>query len=186
MNLNIPSDFYFIMTSLFLALFCLVGFFDGAYFHLYKYQLHRWAESRTEHWIHTARAAIFIPLSLLLFVRNSSGLSLWIAILLLMLDLILEIVDVMVEGTARKTLGGISQLETLLHVFATAFRFGALALILAQKPLAAWSWNSYLLPEFPMHLQILGFIFCVTSFVGTISQILLVKWPYLMLASRKK
>ncbi len=50
-----------------MVLFIALGTFDGLYFHLIKYKLHLLPAARREHLIHTARAFVFVPLSLLLF-----------------------------------------------------------------------------------------------------------------------
>ena len=57
--------------------------------------------------IHTARAFVFVPLSVLLFVYNSSGLLLWAAIALIIGDAYLELIDILEERKSRASFGGI-------------------------------------------------------------------------------
>jgi hypothetical protein len=74
-------------ATILLGLFCALGVFDGLYFHLYKYKLHLYPSARREHLIHTLRAFVFVPMSFLLFVLNTGGLLLYLAIALVVLDL---------------------------------------------------------------------------------------------------
>ena len=104
-----------------------------------KYKLHEHPPIRFEHQIHTFRGLMFIPIALIFFVWNSSGVLLWLGLTLLLVDFIAEIVDIMVEKDARKELGGISSAETVIHVTATGFRMAALGIILAFKPLGAYA-----------------------------------------------
>ena len=114
-----------------LILFALLGAFDGVYFHMIKYRLHEHPPARLEHFIHTFRGVLFLPITLIFFVWNSAGMLLWIGLTLLVVDMVAEIVDILVEKQAREDLGGISPFESLIHVTATVFRMAALAIVLA-------------------------------------------------------
>ena len=143
-------------------MFALLGAFDGIYFHMLKYKLHEHPPARFEHQIHTFRGLMFIPIALIFFVWNSSGMLLWLGLTLLLVDFIAEIVDIMVEKDARKELGGISSAETVIHVTATGFRMAALGIILALKPLGAYALvDTISLSPFPTHLSIIGTCFVV-------------------------
>ena len=76
-----------------LVMFALLGAFDGIYFHMLKYKLHEHPPARFEHQIHTFRGLMFIPIALIFFVWNSSGILLWFGLTLLLVDFIAEIVD---------------------------------------------------------------------------------------------
>ena len=145
-----------------LVLFSLLGAFDGIYFHILKYKLYEHPSARFEHQIHTFRGILLIPIALIFFVWNSSGIVLWLGLGLIFIDFIAEIVDIMVEKDAREKLGGISSAETVIHVTATGFRMAALGIILALKPLGAYAlFTSDLLSPFPVHLSFVGTCFAV-------------------------
>ena len=154
-----------------LVLFSLLGAFDGIYFHMLKYKLHEHPPARLEHQLHTFRGLMFIPIALIFFVWNSSGLVLWLGIGLLLIDFIAEIVDIMVEKEARKELGGVSSAETVVHVTATGFRMTALGIILALKPIGAYANSvSNSLPPFPTHLSSVGTIFAAGIGIALVVQ----------------
>jgi hypothetical protein len=134
-------------TTALLILFCALGVFDGLYFHIHKYRLHEHESSKREHRIHTARAFVFVPMSLLIFVLHSGGLLLYAGIALVVFDLGLELIDILEERISRKPLGGISSEESAIHVFASSFKFAAIALVLVSKTAAAYSLQSPLLTE---------------------------------------
>ena len=169
------SDWIYTLATASLGIFCGLGIFDGIYFHIYLYRLHMYPESRLEHWLHTARGFIFAPIAYLFFVTNASGLAFWAGFACLVVDLLLESFDVLVEKKAREKLGGMSSVEALIHVMATGFRMAALALVISQKPLAAWSLAPGLeLPPFPPYLRWMGILFMVSTFWGGLSHVWLV------------
>ena len=156
------SDIGYAITTGCLVLFSLLGAFDGIYFHMVKYKLHEHPPAKFEHQIHTFRGLLFIPIALIFFVWNSSGMLLWFGLTLLLIDFIAEIVDIMVEKEARKELGGISSAETVIHVTATGFRMAALGIILALKPLSAYAlFAPVSLSPFPTHLSFVGTSFAI-------------------------
>jgi hypothetical protein len=159
-----------------LALFCLLGVFDGLYFHLYRFRLHERAESRTEHLIHTVRAFVFVPIALLFFAFDARGPALLTGLALVALDLGLEAIDILVEKRSRAGIGGISSAESAVHVFASAFRMAALAFVLGAKPL------SHFLPSTPSALQpaspvlgTLGLLFAISSLAGGVYSVLVMR-----------
>jgi hypothetical protein len=158
---------YYDWTFISLALFCLIGAFDGLYYHLHKYRLHLYQETKFEHQIHGARGIIFAPIAVLFFVFDVSGLPLYLGLLFLMIDTYLEVIDIKIEDKARAKLGGVSKAEAMCHIFATVFRIAALVLILKEKTWADFSvFNSSL--ELVAHrpLAVLGILFSFTSLVG--------------------
>ena len=61
----------------------------------------------------------------------------------------------MIEKEARKSLGGISSVESVIHITATGFRMAAIAIILALKPLEAYNLQYITndLPPYQIYLQ---------------------------------
>ncbi|MCB0405295.1 MAG: hypothetical protein KDD51_10960 [Bdellovibrionales bacterium] len=159
-----------------LVLFAVIGVFDGVYYHLYRYNLQSHPEARLEHWIHTLRAFVFAAFSLLIFVMNVGGKLLWVAVGLVALDVILEAIDILVEKEARAKLGGISSGEALVHVMATACKSVALALMAVAKPTIAWKLDApVLLDPYPMFVILSGTVFSISTGVGGIVQVILMK-----------
>jgi hypothetical protein len=147
------------ISAVFLLIFAVLSLIDGVYLHLWKYGLQEREESRFEHWTHSLRSIIFIPVLALLFLVNSGGAALWLAVALLVLDLGVEAADVLSERASRRSLGGLSSGEYLLHVVITTVRVTSLALVLAAKPIGAWALTSpWILPEnYPNWVGILAF-----------------------------
>lgn len=167
------SSFPLTIAAIFIIVFSLLGAFDGLYFHIYKFKLHRLPEAWCEHAIHGARGALFVPISLILFAYNTAGWLLWLGLVLLGIDLYLEVIDVLVEKEARRFIGGIHPEESALHVTATGARVAAIALVLGQKGLAAYSLSSppFLPTAYPPFLALTGLVFAIGTGFGTISQI---------------
>ena len=84
------------------------------------------AESRVEHLVHTARAVLLAPTIWALYLAGRSGL--YIAIVLVGLDVIATALDVLVEPESRKEIGGVPRTELALHIAATVFHVGAIGL----------------------------------------------------------
>ena len=127
-----------IAATICLMVFSLVAGFDGIYFHFYKYKLYARAESLYEHKMHTVSAVLFIPVVALLFAGNFAGVLLWLGVLFILAETVIEIADVLSERDSRASIGGLSPAEYATHVLAITFRVAALALALAAKPLSAW------------------------------------------------
>lgn len=155
------------------VLHALVGSVDGAYFHLQKYKLYTHAESLFEHKLHTFRAGFLSLTSLLLFTLNSGGWLLWLAVLILVADLVVLSWDVWIERQSRETLGGLTSPEYLIHVLATILHAASLALVLAAKPATAWSLQSesVLAPEFPFLIVLCGAGIAGVTALSTIQHI---------------
>lgn len=115
-----------------LGLFTVLAFVDGVLIHLFKERLHTRAESRTEHWLHTARAFAFIPALLTVF---SDAKDAWLAIGIgvLVIDELLAIADGIVERRSRRSSGGLPTLEYLIHVGVTGVHWAAIALALVLR-----------------------------------------------------
>lgn len=126
--------------------------------------------------IHTLRAFVFSAFSFLVFVVNAAGVLLWSAVVLIVIDLVLEAIDILVEKEARAKLGGISSGEALVHIMATACKSVALALMAVAKPITAWKIGGpLLLDPYPTFVILSGTVFSVSTAVGGIAQIALMK-----------
>jgi hypothetical protein len=170
MKVFLDISFILNIAATSLALFCALGIFDGLYFHLYKFRLHEHPESSLEHLLHTTRAFLFAPIAYLFYIENVAGYLLMFGIGLVILDLILELFDVLVEQKSRAHLGGISSHESAVHVFASSFKMASLAMILAAKPLGAFSLSSplFLHENYPPPLQFIGTAFMIGSLMGAV------------------
>ena len=146
-----------------LALFGILGAFDGIYFHMIKYKLYLHPPAQFEHQLHTFRGFLFVPIVALFFYWNVAGPLLWLGIGLLLVDFIAEIIDIAVEKEARAELGGISSAEAAIHVTATGFRMAALAIVLVAKPIDSFAWTapSWSLPSYLPALQTTAALFLV-------------------------
>ena len=68
------------IATISLILFVLLGAFDGIYFHMIKYKLYKHPPAQFEHFLHTLRGFLFLPIALLFFVWNSAGSLLWLGL----------------------------------------------------------------------------------------------------------
>lgn len=117
----------------------LLGALDGVYFHLRRYRLFAFPESRREHAIHTARAVLVLPPLALLYLADAAGPCLWIAAAAIAVDQVMLALDLREEATSRRRFGGLSPAEYQIHVAANGLHGIALALALASRPVSAWS-----------------------------------------------
>jgi hypothetical protein len=123
---------------------------------------------------------VFCPLSVLFFVIDARGALLWVAIALLALDFTLEMIDVLVEKQSRAKLGGVSSVESAVHVAATGFKAAALTAVLVAKPLSAYAIGHPLLARSVAGLQapplmVIGVLFSASSFVGGLAHLLIMR-----------
>lgn len=131
-----------IAGALLFCCFSAVALVDGTYFHIWKYKLYMRPESFWEHVTHTLNAALFPPTVFLLLYRNVAGRALWLAVVVIAADMAVESWDVLIERASRASLGGLTPIEYLCHVFAVTFRVGGIAVLLASKSAAAWRWSA--------------------------------------------
>ena len=146
------------ISAILLVIFALLAAIDGIYIHLWKYRLHTRRASRFEHLTHTARAVLFIPIVWSLYGHASTGALLWFGVAMVVLDLGVELGDMLTERDSRATLGGLSSFEYMLHVALTAIRMSSITLILASRPVAAWSLGASALPDNAFASQIASLI----------------------------
>ncbi len=128
-----------LLSTVLISAFAVLAAIDGLYFHLWKYRLHTWSDTRWEHQLHTARAVLFPGVVLLLYAENTGGLALWTAVALIATDIGIQLVDMLIERDARARWGGLSSNEYAVHVVLTGLHAAAIALALASKPLSAWA-----------------------------------------------
>jgi hypothetical protein len=123
----------FIILSILLLLFAILAVYDGFYLHIFKYQLHNHVESRFEHITHTIRAIFFPAILIFLFIKQDCNTSFFIAITVILLDIIVLGMDAFSETDSRKFMGGLPRWEYILHLFVNGFHFATIALFLAIK-----------------------------------------------------
>ncbi len=131
-----------VAAALVLQVFATLSIVDGLYIHLWKLRLHQRPASYGEHLWHTARAVLFAPVALILFATASAGPLLWLGVGLALVDQVAGVVDALSERDSRAALGGLGRGEYALHVALASLHAAALALALAARPLAAWSWSA--------------------------------------------
>jgi len=126
-------DILFYLASASLVLFMLLATYDGFYLHIFKYRLFDREESLFEHKTHTARAVLF-PLIVWLLCINETNYSLFLAgIILVVLDIVVLGIDAYHEKESRSFMGGLPKWEYIVHLFANAFHFSAIILVLALR-----------------------------------------------------
>ena len=125
-------DIIFFLSMICLIAFMILATYDGAYLHLWKYELFNQKESKFEHKTHTIRAILF-PLIVWLLILNTTIVSFWTGIILVILDLITLAVDAYSEEESRAFMNGLPKWEYILHLFANGFHFTFIILIISTK-----------------------------------------------------
>jgi hypothetical protein len=153
----------------------LLGALDGIYFHLRRYRLFAFPESRREHVIHTVRAALVLPPLALLYLADAAGLCLWTAAASIAVDQLMLALDLREEATSRRRFGGLAPAEYQIHVVANGLHGVALALALASRPTGAWSLDACSLGEssLPLAIQALVAVLWLSSAVAAIQHVAL-------------
>jgi hypothetical protein len=153
----------------------LLGALDGIYFHLRRYRLFAFPESRREHVLHTVRAVLVLPPLALLYLADAAGLCLWAAAAAIGVDQLMLALDLREEATSRRRFGGLAPAEYQIHVVANGLHGVALALALASRPAGAWSLNACSLGEssLPLALQALVAVLGLSSAVAAIQHVAL-------------
>src|SRR5688500_18160864 len=129
------------LATAFLLAFATVAAIDGVYIHLWKLRLHARSASFAEHLWHTASAILFEPLVVALFVVDAGGPVLWLGVALMLATHVVEYFDVRAEHESRRELGGLAPGELAIHIAAVVTRTVAIAVVLAARPLASWSFD---------------------------------------------
>ncbi len=125
-------EILFLLSMICLIIFMILATYDGAYLHLWKYELFNREESLFEHKTHTIRALLFPLIVWLIFIETSST-GFWIGLLLVAIDLIVLGIDAYSEKESRKFMDGLPQWEYILHLFANSFHFAAIILMVATR-----------------------------------------------------
>jgi hypothetical protein len=114
----------------------MVGAADVLYFHLYRHRLFSRPASQLENVTHLVRHLIFIALTLGLLWGSGKALL----VSLLVLDLVNSVIDLALERESRRSLDGLTPLESVLHGVA-AVGMGAVLLAVVQGP-TSWELSS--------------------------------------------
>lgn len=138
-----------IASSWILLAFLFLSAFDGIYYHLWKFRLQEREDSKFEHITHTLRALLFVPTIILVYWVGLQSYILWLALVILVFDLMTEVLDVLNENASRATLGGLPSNEYLVHITLTTLRVAALTLAFAALPTDAWHLNTEISVEVP-------------------------------------
>lgn len=126
-------DILFYLATASLLLFMVLATYDGFYLHIFKYRLFDRKESLFEHKTHTARAILF-PLIVWLLCINETSFSLFLTgIVLVVLDIVVLGIDAYHEKESRSFMGGLPKWEYIVHLFANAFHFSAIILVLGLR-----------------------------------------------------
>lgn len=151
----------------------LLGAIDGLYFHLRRYRLFAFSESRGEHLLHTVRAFLVLPPLALLYLADAAGLCLWTAAAAIALDQLMLALDLREEATSRRRFGGLEPAEYQIHVAANGLHGIALALALASRPTTAWNLSACSLgaSSLPLAIQALVAVLWLASAVAAIQHV---------------
>lgn len=122
-----------IITTVLLILFSILAVYDGFYLHIFKYQLHNYSESKTEHLTHTIRALFFPAILYFLFLKQDCNTSFIIGLVIVVLDIIVMAVDAFMEKDSREFMGGLPRWEYILHLFVNGFHFASIAVFISFK-----------------------------------------------------
>lgn len=125
-------EILFLLSMICLIAFMLLATYDGAYLHLWKYELFNRKESEFEHKTHTVRAILFPLIVWLLFIKIDV-VSFWLGISLVAIDLIVLGIDAYSEKESRSFMNGLPTWEYIIHLFANSFHFAAMVLIIATR-----------------------------------------------------
>lgn len=123
----------FILLTILLVLFALLGLYDGFYLHIFKYQLFNRKESSFEHLTHTIRALLFPAILYFLYLATNSTVSFYIGLTLVLIDVVVLGIDAFVENDSRKFMGGLPKWEYIVHLFVNGFHFAAIAVYLIVR-----------------------------------------------------
>lgn len=153
----------------------LLGAIDGLYFHLRRYRLFAFPESRGEHVLHTVRAVLVLPPLALLYLADASGLCLWTVAAAIAVDQLMLFLDLREEATSRRRFGGLEPAEYQIHVTANGLHGIALALALASRPTTAWSMSACSLApsSLPIAVQALVVVLWLASAVAVVQHVVL-------------
>ena len=164
---NLYPIFSFVLSLLFL-----MGAYDAFKIHLTKLKLQNRKETFNEHKIHTLQSVILPPMIYLMFIKNSTGIFLWTALLLVFIQLIYTLKDAAEETKSRELFGGLSPLEYQLHLLMEYLKGIMITLWIVSKPADAYTFNLTTFNDsYPLYLQTIGYIIFILSIFGCISHV---------------
>ncbi len=99
-------EILFLLSMICLIAFMILATYDGAYLHLWKYELFNRSESLFEHKTHTVRA-IFFPIIVWLLFIETNIIGFWIGLTVVVLDLIVLGIDAYSEKESREFMNGL-------------------------------------------------------------------------------
>ncbi|WP_437321574.1 SRPBCC family protein [Sorangium sp. So ce385] len=105
-----------VTASFLLAVVCLIGAFDIAYFHWHRCRLGERAESRAEVWIHVARGFIYALQLALVPNVQFHGAFYAVFVALFVADIGVAMADIAVEPASRRSQGGLPAGEYSMHI----------------------------------------------------------------------
>lgn len=117
----------------------LIGTCDLLYYHLYRFRLYERPESFREHLLHTVNVFLNVPVAAGLYVAKTAGLALWLAAGFAAAHTLVALRDILEEHDSRAQLGGLQRPEYFMHVIVCMMQAASVALVLADRPAAAWS-----------------------------------------------
>lgn len=125
-------EILFLLSAICLILFIILATYDGAYLHLWKYELFNHKESIFEHKTHTLRSLLFPFIIWLVFI-NTNHICFMVGLTLVFLDLIVLGVDAYAEKDSRSFMNGLPRWEYILHLFVNSLHFSAIILVVATR-----------------------------------------------------
>jgi hypothetical protein len=127
--------------------YAVIGTCDILYYHFYRFRLYERPESFREHLLHTTNVFLQPLVVAGLYVGRTGGLTLWLAAAVGAAQVVALLADVLEEHASRLRLGGLPRPEYFIHIVVVMMHAASLALILGDRPAAAWS------PSAPMLLD---------------------------------
>jgi hypothetical protein len=137
-----PSSVFVPLSAIVQMVFTAFAAVDALYFHYWKLRLHARADTFREHLLHTVNACLFPFTIAFLYCANTGGAALWVGVGATLLTFAAEFVDVGHEKTSRRAFGGVSAVEGVMHFGMGVARATAFALLIASKPVEAFSFSA--------------------------------------------
>jgi hypothetical protein len=123
----------YLIATITLALFAILGIYDGLYLHIIRYKLHTHLESRLEHLTHTVRALLFPGILYTLMLHPDDIMLFWLGMALVAADMVVLMIDAFMEKDSRAFMGGLPRGEYMLHLMVNGFHFATVAVLLATQ-----------------------------------------------------
>jgi hypothetical protein len=124
-----------------------IGTCDILYYHLYRFRLYERPECFKEHVLHTANVLLTPLVVAGLYVGRTGGITLWLSTAVAAGQVLVLLSDVLEENASRARLGGLPRAEYFMHIVVCMMHAASLALVLSDRPAAAWSANAPMLLE---------------------------------------